>query len=221
MKKVGDYWLPDQDLRWGSNRRKSMAAYKHGGRGEQIHHLADALTSVTRRTTAIDAGANIGVFVRLLADHFDHVIAIEPAADAADCLRRNVADWGVAERVTLHEVAVSDHAESVRMEGRRDRRTVTRHVEPGGDIPARPIDSLGATDVAFLKLDVEGYEERALLGAKETIMRDRPIIMMEVKEATNSRYGSSYGSHELLVSFGYQLLRKIGEKEIDWLYAPV
>ena len=220
MKKVGDYWLPDQDLRWGSNRRKSMAAYKDGGRGEQIHHLQDALSSVPRHTTAIDAGANIGVFVRLLAESFDHVVAIEPAADAAECLRRNVADWGIADRVSVHEVAVSDHAESVRMEGRNDRRTVTRHVEPGGTIPAVPIDSLGARDVAFLKLDVEGYEERALMGARETIARDKPIIMMEVKEATNSRYGSSFGSHDLVLSWGYRLLRKIGEKQIDWLYAP-
>ncbi len=220
MKKVGDYWLPDQDLRWGSNRRRSIAAYKSGGRGEQIHHLEDALTSVPRRTTAIDAGANIGAFVRRLAAEFDHVVALEPAADAAECLRRNIADWGVAARVTVHEVAVSDRAERVRLASEPGRRTITRHVEPGGDIAATTIDALALTDVAFIKFDVEGYEERALRGARETILRDRPVIMMEVKDDTNARYGSPMGSHDLVLSYGYTLLRKIGAKQIDWLYAP-
>ncbi|UOM34836.1 FkbM family methyltransferase [Acuticoccus sp. I52.16.1] len=220
MKKVGDYWLPDQDMRWGSNRRKSKAAYAHGGRGEQIHHLEDALASVPRRTTAIDVGANIGAYVRLLAEAFDHVVAIEPAADAAACLRRNIADWGVAERVTVHEIAASDRDERVAMEAEPGRRTLTRHVTPGGDIPALPIDRLAVCDVAFLKLDVEGYEERALHGARQTILRDRPVIMMEVKVQTDARYGRAMAAHTLVESLGYRLLRKIGAKEIDWLYAP-
>lgn len=221
MQKIGDYWLPDHDLRAGRNRRKSLEAYDNGRRGAQIHHLEEALAAADcRGGTAIDAGANIGAFTRLLAARFDHVHAIEPAADTAACLRRNVEDWGVADRVTVHEVAVSDHDESVRMEGRDDRRSITRHVAPGGDIPAVPIDSLGAVDVAFLKLDVEGYEERALQGARATIARDLPFILMEVKEATNQRYGEGYGSHTLVTGWGYTLLRKIGENGIDWLYAP-
>lgn len=220
MQKVGDFWVPDHDLGHQRNRVRALELYENGGRGAQVHHLEEALSLFPCRGTAIDAGANIGDFVRPLAASFDHVHAIEPAADTAECLAANVTDWGLGERVSVHRVAVSDKRETVHMEGRVDRRTITRHVAPGGDIEAVPIDSLAITEVGFLKLDVEGYEERALNGAKATIMRDRPHIMMEVKEKTNVRYGARYGSHELLTSWGYTLKRKIGEREIDWLYAP-
>lgn len=43
-------------------------------------------------------------------------------------------------------------------------------------IETTTIDEIGAAKVDFIKLDVEGAERRALLGAKETILRDRPKI---------------------------------------------
>jgi len=45
--------------------------------------------------------------------------------------------------------------------------------------PLTTIDKLGATNVAFIKLDLEGSEFRALRGADETIRRDRPVIVCE------------------------------------------
>ncbi len=43
------------------------------------------------------------------------------------------------------------------------------------------IDSLNL-DPDLLQLDVEGFEENALKGAKKTIMRARPIIIIEQKK---------------------------------------
>jgi FkbM family methyltransferase len=41
-----------------------------------------------------------------------------------------------------------------------------------------PLDDFGL-DPVFVKLDVQGHEHRALLGARETIARSRPVLLIE------------------------------------------
>jgi len=45
-------------------------------------------------------------------------------------------------------------------------------------VPVRPLDDLGV-EAAFVKLDVQGYERRALLGLRRTIERHRPVLLVE------------------------------------------
>ena len=50
---------------------------------------------------------------------------------------------------------------------------------PGGIVRVVPLDSFKFPRVNFMKLDVEGMELDALKGAKDTILRCRPVIMVE------------------------------------------
>jgi hypothetical protein len=43
-----------------------------------------------------------------------------------------------------------------------------------------PLDDLHLTNVSLIKMDVENYEFFALVGAKETILRNKPAIIFEV-----------------------------------------
>ena len=48
------------------------------------------------------------------------------------------------------------------------------------EVPMRTLDSLiGDTPVTFMKLDIEGAEHAALLGARETIRKSRPSMIFE------------------------------------------
>jgi hypothetical protein len=49
-------------------------------------------------------------------------------------------------------------------------------------VPQRKLDSFGFTNVGFIKIDVEGFEQAVLEGARETIMRERPVIQVELEE---------------------------------------
>lgn len=62
------------------------------------------------------------------------------------------------------------------------------------------IDSLGLDDIVLIQLDVEGYELPALKGARSTIERNTPIIMIE----DNSRNCNSF-----LGEIGYEYIGEI------------
>lgn len=227
MKKIGDYWVPDVDTFWFKNLRKTRKNYENGGHGTQISHLTDAIDTIRdivgaetmAQGTAIDAGANVGAYARHMAAHFGHVHAFEPAQDTFDCLARNVSDWGLADKITAHQKALSDKAEGVSM-GTPGlfRRSISREVKGSGDIPAVPLDSLELGNVVFLKLDVEGYEMKTLQGAKALLARFQPFVMMEMKERKLAKGTADMAAHDFLTSQGYSVCAKLGTPVIDWLY---
>ena len=147
--------------------------------------------------------------------------AFEPAIDTFECLKRNIEDWHLTEKVTVYSNALSSRSESVKIAAGWGRRSVSRKIIGRGSTPAISIDSLGIANVMFLKIDVEGYEEKVLSGAFVTIERCRPFVMMEVKEHEEINSAHPFRASELLLSRGYKILQKIGVPSIDWLYAPL
>lgn len=229
MQKIGDYWVPDVDLRWFRNRRKTLENFAEGRQGKQTGHVLEAMERIRATegaeamaaATAIDAGANVGAYARAMAAAFGHVHAFEPAPDTFACLARNIVDWGLADRITAHPNALSAAEEGVSMgTGGWFRRSISREVAGPGDIPAVPIDSLGLTDVLFLKLDVEGYELKVLAGATQTLERCRPFVMMELKARKLARGTADLGPQDFLLARGYRVVAEIGSPVLDRLYAP-
>jgi hypothetical protein len=200
VKQVGEFWLPDVDLcwwsHWGKTRRKTLARYGQGG--PKTGDIEAALAHIPRGGLAIDGGANVGVYSRIMAGH--------------------LGDWGLAGRVEARAQALSDRTESVAMKGRRGHRSLSRQVRGAGDIPALPIDDLGLSELAFLKLDLEGYEARALRGAVETLARCRPFVLFEDKPGKAEGNGQVGEAHEILLSLGAHRLDRIGVRGNDWLY---
>ena len=228
MKKVGEYWVPDIDMRLFRNRRKTLKNYQNGGHGSQIGHLDQALDVIEARIgrtalaagVALDAGANVGAYARRMAGRMGHVHALEPAADTHACLARNVQEWGLSDRITVHQKAVSDVPARVGMAGGGwFRRSISREVSGSGDIEAVPLDNLGATGVVLMKLDVEGFEVKALQGAREILARDNPFVMMELKQRKLDKGTADLRAHEFLLAQGYRIIADLGEPVLDRLYA--
>jgi hypothetical protein len=48
------------------------------------------------------------------------------------------------------------------------------------EVRIAPLDSFGFTDVGFIKIDVEGSELDVIAGARATIARDRPNLLVEL-----------------------------------------
>lgn len=148
--------------------------------------VPDALSA-----TALDVGANIGNHSMFFAKYFAKVVAIEPNPNAALLLQANLAANGIA-NVELQQVGLLDQGGSLRFVEEQFNLGASRFVSDedvetsaaGRSLPVMRGDDLVkalklSSRVALIKLDVEGLETRVLLGLRETISRDRPLVLFE------------------------------------------
>jgi FkbM family methyltransferase len=169
--------------------------------------------------TAVDIGANQGVFAYALAGIADRVVAFEPNPDYAAFAR-----WMLRGRAEVHQLALSDKpgrgtlhvplsdegmvlhlAGSLKRTHAQFRHNRTYEVE------VRTLDDFGLTDVRFIKADVEGSEREVLEGAQATLARDRPVILLELLSGTHENPGA-YAA-DICEHFGYDaFIVQRGEK---------
>lgn len=150
------------------------------GNDQQSAHAGDIV---------LDCGANVGVTVRVWLDAgAKQVVAIEPAPENIECLRRNFKDEIAAGRVILYPKGVWDKDEIMPMQidpknSAADSFLIRREggTEVKG-IPLTTIDRLVAElkleRVDFIKMDIEGAEPRAIAGGRETIAKWHPRMAL-------------------------------------------
>jgi FkbM family methyltransferase len=197
-----------------------MASELHDDGTYQAAHLRAALLHVTDFRCAIDGGAHVGTWSRLMDFPFARVIAVEPSADTFECLQQNKQVQGWA-HVELRQVALGAKAGTARMvlDGRALtlKNTGARYLGAGTDVKVEAIDDWQLPALGFLKLDVEGSELAALRGAVRTLQRCRPIVLYENKGFW-TRYGAARNAPAVfLQSLGY---RQLAEASMDLIWGP-
>jgi FkbM family methyltransferase len=132
-------------------------------------------------TVAWDVGAHIGFFSLLLAQRCQRVLAIEPSPDNARRLRTNV---GLNEApIDVIEAAVGREPGIARLtiadEGRKH--SIADRRSPGIAVPQITLDQLAEEHgfPSLIKIDIEGAELGALLGAADILAR-RTTLLIEV-----------------------------------------
>ena len=158
-----------------------------------------------------DIGANIGVYARWLVRTHQAatVIAFEPMSENLRDLRANLAlDPYAALRVTIVEAALADRdaEELLQIDDQMSASARLDRVTAGAAAPGRAKVGLGPITETVLvrrldsimhdlqlappdliKLDVEGAELLTLQGARQTLERHRPHLVIEVHEQIELR----------------------------------
>jgi FkbM family methyltransferase len=162
-----------------------------------------ALQHCPKRGTAVQAGGNVGLLAWILAKDFAHVVSFEPVPETYQCLEANIA--GVP-NIEAHLSALGEHEGSIGMRGVAENRGGF-HVNGDGNIPLTTIDKLNLETCDLIILDVEGYEFPALKGARQTIEKFKPVIILEDK-GHSRRYGFAQGEATdwLKETFGYRIV---------------
>ncbi len=135
--------------------------------------------------TVLDCGANVGVYTRTaLAEGAAMVVAIEPARENIECLRRNFAAEIAQGRVIVYPKGVWDKDDLLTLHVDPDNSAADSFLieRPGSHgvekVPLTTIDKLVAElsleRVDFIKMDIEGAEVRALEGGRATLERFHP-----------------------------------------------
>lgn len=224
-KLVGGVWLPETETHiaeWMQNSKRGREV--DGKLTYQYHKIERALALNERRDTYVDIGAHVGLWAMWLAPLFRRTVAFEPVRLHAEIFPYNV----TAPNVELQVCALGDRAGTVDMEVAADetgsfhvhdpRRAADDHDRRDGrgevliehGVPMRTLDSFGLEGVDLIKIDVEGWELPVVEGARETLLRCRPAVVVEQKGHEKRGYG-----HPRRGAVSY--LRKLGMREVDCL----
>jgi FkbM family methyltransferase len=181
----------------------------------QLHKLEKALTYVKGPRKAIDIGAHVGLWSRILIKHFFEVIAFEPHPHHVELFCKNL---GETENVFLYSMALGHKKGVVNLVYDPENSGHTHIGEHGLQVPIDTLDSFNLDEIDLIKIDVEGFEHNVLLGAKQTILENKPIVICENKGFDEALHGGEKGkSIELMKSWGMVLLEKIsGDFIMGW-----
>jgi len=147
----------------------------------------------------IDIGAGFGEYSWLLPFKFSH--AFEPCRQALYLMHTNLVMHEKIYHTTTYEIGLSDKDETILFDGFN---TDSGNAETYNSKKAIPLkvttlDSYNFDNIGFIKVDIEGMEEKALRGGINTIKNNNyPPILFEcwpigyntmTKEKRDSLYG--------------------------------
>jgi len=180
------------------------------------HCLSYLRRCVSRGGTVVDVGANIGLYTlesAVVVGNEGRVISIEAAPSHLQSLRQNIELNGL-KNVSVIGSAVGEAAGRATLTlPRGDNLGMFTLGKADGDetymVTVDTIDDLlnkqNIQSLDLVKMDIEGSEFKALLGAVRTLEKFRPSLLIELNEVALRRCGSS--THEvkkMLGEIGYR-----------------
>jgi FkbM family methyltransferase len=211
VKRFDQWYLPDTDTLLAAEMTKHDVRVD-GRLTYQHHKYLAARSCCTQFRGAVDIGAHVGLWSYFMVQDFDSVDAFEPMLEHCQCLLTNV----TSPKLTLHHVALGDYRGHVRMQQQPGHSggTFVSQQDEGELVIMRPLDSYALTEVDLIKIDVEGYERPIIEGALSTILRERPVIIVEQVGNLSQRYGYPHTAVERLHELGYELVTTLGPDAI-------
>ena len=200
-------WLPEGEAHFQHWMEKNGEIVD--GRGTyQIAKWRACLPWIKNWRVAIDCGCHIGFWSFQMLPKFRWLHAFEPVEQYRDCWLTNCGT--VFDNWDLYVYALGSKAGRISMVipplgGGID--SGGTHVGEGSDVEMRTLDSFGFENVDFVKIDCEGYEHRVIEGARETLLRCKPCVIVEQKP---QKLGENFG---IKGTPAVDLLREMGAIE--------
>lgn len=191
--------------RWGKTYYEGKDEYV----GKSLHNYGEynpdetemIISLAQKDKLCLDIGANFGVMTQALEANGFECIAFEPQPYVFKILEKNVFK---CYNIGLGEVPGVFKMQKI-FDGNRANyggNSILDHstMNPTIDINVDTLDNFYFQNVGFMKIDVEGFEEKVLRGAKETIERCRPIMYIE-----DDRREKSISLRKYISSLGYSI----------------
>jgi FkbM family methyltransferase len=159
-------------------------------RGQYEPQVTRALEDLlTLGDTFLDVGANIGYFSLLAATLVGpqgHVYAVEPNDANVKLLESSIRRNGF-KNITVMQVGATNRLQTLFLHATTGNGSTSAPGESDDlfaarTVPGIPLDNLltqRQSPLKLIKIDVEGYEYKALQGARTVLAQDRPHIVFE------------------------------------------
>lgn len=181
------------------------------GNGQCAHTYSVSRKHLLQFRRAIDVGCKVGNFSHELLRDFEQVEAFD---------MRNRLRWRLLDpkRVRFYPMALG------RENGQTDYWGASTGVvindKEKTTVDLRTIDSFNFANVDLIKIDVEGDELAVLQGAQNTLLRCRPLIVVEQNKVVEETFkGSEFQALEWLAKNNYKIVDYDGMD--DWVLTHV
>lgn len=189
-------WLEIDHGGWG-NYRQDERRKGDGPVAELIRHLDEWVGFANHKRVCLQAGGNLGLYPKVYSHFFDKVYTFEPDKVSFDILVSNIKDRS---NINYSNKALSSKSGWAHLNVHNRNNNGTHRIvgvednyreEDAFTIQSITIDSLEMPVLDLIHLDVEGHEEEVIMGAKETIKRCRPAIILETCSTIVSEFLTS------------------------------
>jgi len=146
--------------------------------------LVKALSDVNG--TAVDIGANYGVWSYHLSKIFSRVEAFEPINECCDVIRSTR-----RKNINVHNEALSSSPGNLELRIPVENSELLLQSARLGDVngqfesrvvPVKTLDTYSVGKVRFIRIDVAGHEIEVLKGAERTIKQFKPVMIIEIEQ---------------------------------------
>lgn len=149
--------------------------------------MLDFIRNNVKRGVMVDVGANIGNHTIFLAKYCaTHVLSFEPFDSTFELLEKNIIQNNI-ENVKCVVCGLSNEKKEVYMKSVPGNAGMNKICDDGNLlVQVFPLDSIITTqgEITLIKLDCEGYEEKALLGMIGAIKVHKPALFIECQTET-------------------------------------
>jgi len=206
-KYIYGWWLPKEDQHFEGYFSQSIQVGDK--RLYQPQHIDRCFHYIkNRKHTAIDVGGHCGFWSFYLGGNFKKVYAFEPVEVFRECFKKNIPH----ENVELLPVALGNENSFVSMNVELENTGATyvsNKTDGLNKVELKKLDDYEFIDIDFIKIDVEGYENQVVLGAKETLLRNKPIIIVEQKGFSNRFNETQFEAIGTLKSYGAKVIDQV------------
>jgi FkbM family methyltransferase len=181
-----------------------------GGPGAYLRRsqeLDQHIARLKHRRSCVQAGGHIGIYPKVLSASFQRVYTFEPDVHNFACLAANTAE---APNIYAARAFLGDRhgGRELLVHGSG---TGGHHTGGVGHVPMYCVDDLGLADCDALFIDVEGVELEVLAGARATLKKCKPLLVLE-ENKQGRWHGKKTGDLEAYVTpLGYRLIERVGE----------
>jgi FkbM family methyltransferase len=192
--------------------------------------LSVALCLVNEGDTAVDIGANVGVYTKALSERVGSggaVISIEPVRNTFEILSHNVRRLGLNNVELLNTAVSSEVGEAVMCVPRHVsgvilhyQARITAALDPASVVAYRERVMVQTLDylvrsrksITFIKCDVEGHELECVTGSLDVIAHHRPAWLIEVAGDPDQPGSKAARLFALLRGHGYEAWMLCGQR---------
>jgi FkbM family methyltransferase len=213
----------EEDNRYGPALEKNIDYTK-----ESEKELKEILEHVGQTRCALEIGVHYGFGTRLLSENFDHVNTFDFDNDVHQCFKLNMQKFDV-NNLTVHPYGIGANDSFVAtndVHPRKGRGPLANHVDvkqssDGKKYKIRALDNIKFEHVDLMCIDTEGYELFVLKGGEHTIMKHRPVMVIEFHHRNLSQKFfnvSPKTTEDYIDHLGYRYVKNLNK--VDRLYIP-